>query len=84
MKDRLLREWKELPHPVRWVGVLVVGVSLIIAGAVLLVLPGPGVLLIALGVAVLASEFAWAEVVLKKGKYAGEQIWVWLKTKFRR
>lgn len=41
-----------------------VGVPLITAGVVMLVTPGPGWLVIIIGLAVLASEFAWAERAL--------------------
>ena len=44
--------------------VLVLGVSLVAAGAVMLVLPGPGWAAIVLGLLVLASEFTWAERLL--------------------
>lgn len=64
-------QWRRLPHPMRWVGAAIVGGTLIAVGVVLLVLPGPGLLLIALGVAVLASEFAWAETILQRMKKAG-------------
>ncbi len=37
-----------------------VGGVLVVGGVVLLVLPGPGVLLVAFGFAVLAREFPWA------------------------
>ena len=70
-RDSLLVQWKRLPHPVRWIGVAAVGGTLITVGVVLLVLPGPGLLLIALGVAVLASEFAWAEATLHRMQRAG-------------
>jgi uncharacterized protein (TIGR02611 family) len=50
------------------IAVLVVGLVLIAGGVVLLVLPGPGLLLIIAGLAVLATEFAWAEVMLDKAK----------------
>ena len=50
------------------IAVLVVGLALIAGGVVLLVLPGPGLLLIIAGLAVLATEFAWAEVMLDKAK----------------
>ena len=63
-RESLVHQWRRLPHPVRWAGVAVVGGALIVIGVVLLVLPGPGLVLIALGVAVLASEFAWAESTL--------------------
>lgn len=44
------------------------GVVLVAAGVALLVLPGPGLLLIIAGLAVLATEFAWAEYLLDKAK----------------
>jgi hypothetical protein len=34
-----------------------------------MVLPGPGIPLVFTGLAILATEFAWAEVVLKKTKH---------------
>lgn len=40
--------------------VFIIGVTLLLAGAVFLVFPGPGWACIFLGLAVLASEFAWA------------------------
>lgn len=48
--------------------VLVVGLALVVGGIVLLVLPGPGLLVVIAGLAVLASEFAWAEFLLDKAK----------------
>ena len=70
-RESLLAQWKRLPHPIRWVGVALVGGTLIVVGVILLVLPGPGLVLIALGVAILASEFAWAEATLRRMKQAG-------------
>ncbi len=48
--------------------VFVAGVSLLTLGAALLVLPGPGLLVIIAGLAVLATEFAWAERALDTAK----------------
>jgi uncharacterized protein (TIGR02611 family) len=48
--------------------VLALGLVLVAGGVVLLVLPGPGLLVIIAGLAVLASEFAWAEFLLDKAK----------------
>jgi uncharacterized protein (TIGR02611 family) len=57
----------------RWIGrntkriaVLVVGVAVVGAGIVMLPLPGPGMLVIILGFAILATEFAWAERALDR------------------
>lgn len=85
MMDRLKTTWKSLPHPIRWVGVAVVGVLLIllgIAGVVLPLLPGPA--LIILGFVILASEFAWAQVVLDRIRHHGMGFVEWVKTHFRR
>ncbi|MBW5485486.1 TIGR02611 family protein [Streptomyces bambusae] len=46
------------------VGVFVVGLAVIGAGVAMLVLPGPGWVAIFAGLAIWATEFAWAHVVL--------------------
>lgn len=45
----------------RWIAVSTVGSLLVAIGVALLFLPGPGLLLIAAGLAVLSLEFLWAE-----------------------
>jgi len=44
----------------------VIGFVLLAIGVALLVLPGPGLLVIAAGIAVLALEFPWAERLSKR------------------
>ena len=48
--------------------VFLVGVGLVGVGLVLFVTPGPGIVLVVAGLAVLATEFAWAEHLLDKAK----------------
>lgn len=48
----------------------VVGVTVVILGIAMLVLPGPGLLVIPLGLGILASEFLWARRLLEKAKAA--------------
>jgi uncharacterized protein (TIGR02611 family) len=48
--------------------VFVVGVALLGVGLVMFVTPGPGILLVVAGLAVLATEFVWAEHLLDKAK----------------
>lgn len=48
--------------------VAIVGVTVILFGLVLIVTPGPAALVIPLGVAILATEFAWARRVWQRGK----------------
>ena len=61
--------WKNLPHPNRWVVAATVGSTLVVLGLIFLVLPGPGIPLIIAGLAILATEFAWAEILLNKTKH---------------
>jgi len=57
----------------RRVVVLAAGLVVILAGAVMLVTPGPGLAAIALGLVILASEFPWARALLErlKARFAG-------------
>jgi uncharacterized protein (TIGR02611 family) len=48
--------------------VLIVGVLVALAGVAMLVLPGPGWVVIFVGVAILASEYAWAHRLLQRVK----------------
>lgn len=61
--------WRKLPHPVRWIMVATVGATLVVLGIAFLVLPGPGIPLIIAGLAILATEFTWAEIWLNRTKH---------------
>ncbi len=50
----------------RLIAIAVLGSTVLMTGIALLVLPGPGILLIAVGLGILALEFAWAKVWLGK------------------
>ena len=58
--------WRKLPHPLRWLVVATVGVTLLVLGIIFMVLPGPGIPLIIAGLAILATEFTWAEIWLNR------------------
>ncbi len=54
------------PLHLSWqVGVFVVGLGVVVAGVLMLVLPGPGWLVIFGGMAIWATEFVWAQLVLR-------------------
>lgn len=55
------------------VGVTIVGLVLLLAGVAMLVLPGPGVLVIIAGLAVLATQYTWAQVALERAKQTAKQ-----------
>ena len=46
----------------------VIGVTVVLIGIVMIVLPGPAVVVIPLGLAILASEYAWARRILRRGR----------------
>jgi uncharacterized protein (TIGR02611 family) len=57
-----------MPAPLlRWArkgGITVAGLAMLAGGVAMLVLPGPGLAVIALGLAVLATEYDWAARLL--------------------
>ena len=68
LKERLPRWFLTLPSWVRRLTVLVIGSIVLIAGLLMLVLPGPGILVIIVGLAILATEFVWAERLLSHAR----------------
>jgi len=50
------------------IAVTIAGVAVILLGIVMLVLPGPGLLVIIAGLAILATEYVWAERLLRMAK----------------
>ena len=52
--------WKVLTAPLRKLIVAVIGGTILLIGIALIVLPGPAFIVIPIGLAILATEFAWA------------------------
>jgi uncharacterized protein (TIGR02611 family) len=64
---RLFSHWRlDNIKVVRRVIVSVVGITVLLIGIALLVLPGPAFVLIPVGLAILATEYAWARRWLRK------------------
>ncbi len=55
------------------VAVTVAGFVVVLAGAAMLVLPGPGILVIIAGLAILATEYVWAQRLLRIAKEKANQ-----------
>lgn len=55
------------------VAVSIVGGALVLGGLAMLVLPGPGILVVALGFAVLGTEYAWAAIAFERTKRTAAQ-----------
>ena len=58
--------------------VAIIGTSVIVVGAILIPLPGPGWLIVFTGLAILAAEFAWAGRLLGFGRRRVEAWWRWV------
>ncbi|MGV4983400.1 TIGR02611 family protein [Streptomyces sp. NPDC001709] len=56
---------RRLLHLSWQVGVFVVGLAVVVTGIILLPLPGPGWVVIFGGMAIWATEFVWAQLVLR-------------------
>ena len=66
--ERWIARWGLTDRPrLRKTIVAVIGGTIVLFGILLIVLPGPAVIVVPLGLAVLATEFAWARAVLKRG-----------------
>lgn len=55
----------------RRVAVTVVGFGMVALGLAMLVLPGPGIVVVVAGFAVLAIEYVWAATALERAKALG-------------
>jgi len=80
----LKRVLSKLPHPVRWVLTMAVGVVLLILGIIMMVTPGPGLLFIFFGLSVLALELEWARELNKQGLQGLEKLVAKVKLFFKR
>jgi uncharacterized protein (TIGR02611 family) len=66
------------------VAVTVVGAVLVVGGLAMLVLPGPGIVVVVLGFAVLGTEYAWAAAALERSKATAQKAGAYAKKAIRR
>jgi uncharacterized protein (TIGR02611 family) len=59
---------------VRRVFLVIAGFTLLLAGVVMLVTPGPGMFAIFLGLGLLAAEFVWARRLMDRIKHEGGRV----------
>jgi uncharacterized protein (TIGR02611 family) len=76
---RSYRQYKSLPTEKKfglwrrtWRSII--GFTVLAIGIALIVLPGPAIVVIPIGLAILATEYAWARRVLNKFKAGGERL----------
>ena len=65
---RLRTAFNAVAAPLRKVIVAVIGGTVLLIGIALIVLPGPAFLVIPVGLAILATEFAWARHAVTKAR----------------
>jgi uncharacterized protein (TIGR02611 family) len=58
----------DLPGPLRKLIVGVIGVTIVLLGIAMIVLPGPAFIVIPIGLAILATEFAWARRAIRRAR----------------
>jgi len=74
MINNILRHTKRLV-------VFVIGGTILLFGIVLIFIPGPAIIVIPIGLAILATEFVWARVLLENAKQKAKNVH---KTLFRK
>lgn len=85
-RPELARRWHDHPTivPLKVVGrfigrnakrvaITIAGFLVVLAGVAMLVLPGPGIVVIIAGLAILATQYVWAERLLKVAKERANQ-----------
>ena len=63
-----------VPPAVRKIVIAVFGATIFLIGVALIVLPGPAFIVIPIGLSILASEFIWAQRVIKRGRIFLEKV----------
>ena len=70
---RYTDSWASFPTPIRRILAASVGLVTLVVGVLRLVLPGPGLVVMLLGLAILATEFAWAKRSMHQVKQQGNR-----------
>jgi uncharacterized protein (TIGR02611 family) len=65
--------WRFLKRNGKRIGISIAGGAVVLAGLVMLVLPGPGVIVIIAGLAILATEYVWAQRAMNFAKRKASQ-----------
>jgi hypothetical protein len=65
--------WEFMRRNGRRVGVTIAGFAVLLAGIAMLVLPGPGLLVIIAGLGILSTEYVWAQRMLATAKRKAEE-----------
>ncbi len=66
--SRLGTAFKTVAAPLRKLIVALIGGTVLLIGVALIVLPGPAFIVIPIGLAILATEFAWAQRAVTRAR----------------
>ncbi|MEW6236177.1 MAG: PGPGW domain-containing protein [Candidatus Omnitrophota bacterium] len=80
IKEAMEYTWK----PFRKIAILIAGSVVILVGVILLFTPGPALVVIPAGVAILSIEFKWAKRLFRKIKYLAYRLLQWIKQRLRK
>ncbi|MDH3713009.1 MAG: PGPGW domain-containing protein [Gammaproteobacteria bacterium] len=64
--------------------VFVIGITVVLIGTIMFFTPGPAVVVIPIGLGILALEFAWARMLLKRFKERAEKLGADVAERFRK
>ncbi|MBI4680933.1 MAG: PGPGW domain-containing protein [Nitrospirae bacterium] len=70
MKHHLITTYKQAKRIVK----TVIGFTVLLIGIALIILPGPAIVVIPIGLAILATEFAWARKLYKRFEHHANNI----------
>jgi len=62
-----------IPPIIRRTIIALIGGTIVLIGLLLIFLPGPGALVILVGLAVLGTEFVWAKRLIRRARELGKQ-----------
>jgi tellurite resistance protein TerC len=66
--SRFWSAFKTVAAPLRKLIIAIIGGTVLLIGVALIVLPGPAFIVIPIGLAILATEFAWAQRAVTKAR----------------
>lgn len=58
--------------------IAVIGFTVLLTGIAMIVLPGPAIVVIPIGLAILATEYVWAKKILKRVKSSASSVKGWV------
>jgi uncharacterized protein (TIGR02611 family) len=85
IRGKVIRsKFGQLPPLARKTIVGVIGGTIVLIGVAMILLPGPALIVIPIGLGILATEFVWARRVVRRGRVFVGRNWRRVKNKVKR